>query len=45
LDGGRLDKAAESIVWSMNLKAGETRTVKFAYDVTHDKGVVFSEVD
>ena len=45
LDGGRLDKAAESIVWSMNLKAGETRTVKFAYVVTHDKGVVFSEDD
>lgn len=45
LDGGRLDAATESLVWSLALKAGETRTVKFAYDLTHDKGVVLTGKD
>ena len=45
LDGGRLDAATESLIWSLALKAGETRTVKFAYDLTHDKGVELSDKD
>ena len=43
LDGGVLNEALESIVWHIELNAGERRTLSFSFDVIHDKGVSFSE--
>lgn len=39
LDGGVLDEDREQLVWTLTLKPGERRTLRFGYDVSHDRGV------
>lgn len=39
LDGGVLDEDREQLVWTLTLKPGESRTLRFGYDVSHDRGV------
>lgn len=39
LDGGVLDEQREQLVWTLTLKAGESRTLRFGYDVSHDREV------
>lgn len=40
LDGGVLDNASGILRWTLRLKAGESRTVQFAYDLSHGKDQV-----
>ena len=37
LDGGFLDEDREQLVWTLTLKPGESRTLRFGYDVSHDR--------
>ena len=37
LDGGRLDEGTSIIHWELELGPGESRTVQFAFDVSHGK--------
>ena len=39
LDGGVLDEKREQLVWQFTLQPGESRTLRFAYDVSHDREV------
>ena len=39
LDGGRLDEVGEQLVWELELQPGEGRTLRFGYDVSHDRDV------
>ena len=37
LDGGVIDSVNETVFWVVTLKAGESRTLRFSYDVEHDR--------
>ena len=37
LDGGRLDEDREELQWTLTLQPGERRTVRFGYDISHDR--------
>ena len=37
LDGGVIDSVNETVFWMVTLKAGESRTLRFSYDVEHDR--------
>lgn len=37
LDGGVIDSVNETVFWRVTLKAGESRTLRFSYDVEHDR--------
>ena len=37
LDGGKLDEASGIVRWTVSLAAGESRTLQFAYDVSHGR--------
>jgi len=37
LDGGVIDSVNEAVFWMVTLKAGESRTLRFSYDVEHDR--------
>ena len=39
LDGGVVDAVNEAVVWELQLKPGESRTLRFAYAVEHDRDV------
>ena len=39
LDGGVVDSVNEAIVWELDLKPGESRTLRFSYSVEHDRDV------
>ena len=39
LDGGVVDTVNEAVVWELQLKPGESRTLRFAYAVEHDRDV------
>jgi len=42
LDGGQIDSVNEAIVWKVSLNAGESRTIRFAYEVEHERGTTIS---
>jgi hypothetical protein len=37
LAGGVIDSVNETVFWMVTLKAGESRTLRFSYDVEHDR--------
>ena len=37
LDGGRLDEGTRIIHWDLELGPGESKTVQFAFDISHGK--------
>ena len=37
LDGGVIDSVNETVFWMVTLTAGESRTLRFSYDVEHDR--------
>lgn len=44
-DGGVLDEATGILRWTLTLAAGETRTLQFSYDLSHDRGVPAPDFD
>ncbi len=39
LDGGSINAVSETLHWSVELKSGESRTLRFSYDVEHERDV------
>lgn len=39
LDGGSVNADSETLHWSVELKSGESRVLRFSYDVEHDRDV------
>lgn len=44
-DGGVLDEATGILRWTLTLAAGETRTLQFAYDLSHDRSIPAPDFD
>jgi len=44
-DGGILDEVTGILRWTLTLAAGETRTLQFSYDLSHDRNVAPPDFD
>jgi len=45
LDGGILDEAQGIVRWKFALAPGESRTLRFAYDLSHSRDVAIPDWD